>query len=58
MANKFDEKFIIMQATIKYNKQKMEDNKKNSDDKMMNTIEDFKAMLASTITSMMDYNNM
>ena len=57
MANKFDEKFIIMQATIKYNKQKMEDNKKNSDDKMMNTIEDFKAMLASTIISMMDQIN-
>ena len=58
MDNKSDEQFIIMQATIETNKQDMRSNKQESDKKMMNTTEDFKSMLTSTITSMMDRINM
>ena len=58
MGNNYDEQFIIMQATIKDNKQEMKSNKQDSDEKIMKLKEDFKAMLASTITSMMDKINM
>ena len=58
MDNKYDEQFIIMQATIKSNKQEIKSNKQDSDEKMMNLTEDFKAILASSITSMMDHINM
>ena len=36
MDNKYDEKFIIMQATIESNKQEMKTNKQDSDKKMIN----------------------
>ena len=47
-----------MQATIESNKQEMEANKRDSDEKIMNLIEDFKSILESTITSIMDQINM
>ena len=47
-----------MQATIEANKQDMRSNKKDYDEKMMNLTEDFKAMIESTITSMMDHIKM
>ena len=34
MGNKSDESFIIMQATIKYNKQEMKTNKQDYDEKI------------------------
>ena len=46
MDNKSDEKFIITQAAIEANKKEMKYNKQDSDKKMMNPTEDFKAMLA------------
>ena len=49
-----DEQFIITKAKIETNKQDMKPKKKYSDEKMMNLTEDFKSMLASTITSFMD----
>ena len=51
MDNKSDEQFIVMQATIESNKQDMKYNKQEYDDKKMKFTEDFKAMLASSITS-------
>ena len=50
MDNKSDEQFLIIQAKIEANKQDMKANNKDSDDKMMNFIEDFKINLASSIT--------
>ena len=41
-----DEHFIIMQATIKYNKKEMKSNKQDSDDKMTQFTEELKRMLA------------
>ena len=58
MDNNYDEQFIIMQATIETNKQDMKSNKQDSGDKMMKATEDFKAMLTSAITSMMDHIHM
>ena len=58
MDNKYDEQFIIMQAKIETNKQYMKTNKQDSDEKMMKLTEYFKAMLTSTIVSMMDHINM
>ena len=52
MDNKSDEHFIIMQAKIEANKQKIKSNKQYSDEKMMKLIEDLKKTPASTITSM------
>ena len=43
-----------MQATIDANKQDIKFTKQDSDEKMMNLTEDFKAMLTSTIKSKMD----
>ena len=51
MDNKSYEQFIIMQATIEANKQ-------DFDDKMAKLTEYFKAMIASTITSMTDQINL
>ena len=51
MDNKSDEQFIIMQAAIEANKQQMKNNKQDSDEKMMKLTEDFKAVIASSITS-------
>ena len=45
--NKYDRKFIIMQAAIEPNKKYMKSNNQDSDDKMVNLTEDFKAMLAA-----------
>ena len=42
-----DEKFIIMQTSIKSNKQEMIANKQHSDDKMTRLKEDFKTMLSA-----------
>ena len=52
-----DEQFIIMQSKIEVNKKDMKSNNQDSDEKMMKLTEDFKAMLASTITSMMNQIN-
>ena len=49
-----DEQFIIMQSKIEVNKKDMKSNNQDSDEKMMKLTEYFKAMLASTITSMMN----
>ena len=49
MDNNSDEIYIIMQATI-------ESNRKDSDDKITNLTEELKAIITSTITSMMDHN--
>ena len=46
-----------MHATIEANKQDMKANKQDFDEKMMNLTEDFKLMLASTITSIIYQNN-
>ena len=43
-----------MQATIDANKQDIKFTNQESDEKMMKLTEDFKAMLASTIKSIMD----
>ena len=48
--NNYDEHFIIMQATIEDNKKEMKYNKQDSDDKIMKLTENFKVILASTIT--------
>ena len=48
--NKYYEQFIITQASI-------ESKKKDSDEKMMNFTEDFKSIIASSITSIMDQIN-
>ena len=58
MDNDSGEQFVIMKATIEANKKNIETNNKYYDDKMMKLIEYFKAMLTSTITSMMDEINM
>ena len=50
MDNKSDEKFLIMQATTEANRQE-------TYEKIMNIIEDLKAMTTSTIISMMDKTN-
>ena len=50
MYNKSSEQLLIMQSTI-------ESNRKDSDEKLNNLTEDLKAMIASTITSMMDQIN-
>ena len=47
-----------MQAKIEPNKQDMEEKKQESEEKTMKITENFKATLASTITSMMDQINM
>ena len=44
MDNKYDTQLIIMQSPIESNKKEMKSNKQNSDDKMMNPTEDFKAI--------------
>ena len=44
-------------VTIEVNKQNMKSNKQEYDEKLIKLIEDFKEMLASTITSMMDHIN-
>ena len=46
-----------MQDTIEANNQEMKTNNQDSDEKMMKLTEDFKAMLASTIKSIMDQIN-
>ena len=51
------EQFIIIKSTIEANKQYMKSNKKDSDEKMIKLIEDFKAIPAPTITPMMDHIN-
>ena len=58
MDNKSYEQFIIIQSTIEANKQEIKYNKQYYDEKMMKLIKYFKAMLSSTITSMMDHINM
>ena len=45
MDNKSDEQFIIIQSVIESNKHYMKSNKEDSDDKMMNIVEDLKVML-------------
>ena len=57
MDNNSDEQFIIMQAKIESNKQETKTNKQYSDEKMMNLTEKFKAMIESSITSIMDHIN-
>ena len=57
MDNNCDEWFIIMQASIEANKQKKKANNQDSDDKTMKLKEDFKAMIASSIISIMDHIN-
>ena len=47
MDNNSDEYFIIMQAAIEANNQTMKSNKQDSDEKMINLAEYFKAILAS-----------
>ena len=44
MDNSSDEQIIIMQAKIETNKQDLKANKQDSDEKMMNLTEYFKAM--------------
>ena len=51
MDNKSDENFIIIPATIESKKQDMKANTQYSYEKMMNLTEDFKEMIASSITS-------
>ena len=57
MDNNSDEQFIIMKAAIESSKQHMKSKKHDSDKKMMNITEDFKTMLASSITPIMDQIN-
>ena len=57
MENRSDEHFIIMQAANEVNKQDMKANKKDSDDKMTNIKEYFKAIIASSITSFIYHIN-
>ena len=48
---------LNMQATIESNKQDMKTNEQECDEKMINLTEEFKSMLTSSITSMMDQIN-
>ena len=57
MDNNSYEQLIITQAKIESKKPEMNTNKKYSDEKNMNLTEDFKAIIESTITSMMDQIN-
>ena len=57
MDNKSDEQFIIMQAAIESNKQDMKPNKQDYEEKIMKLTEDFKEMLASSMTSISDQIN-
>ena len=54
MDNKSDEQFLIMQGSIEANNQEMKSNKQYSDDKMIKVTSDFKSIITSAITSMMD----
>ena len=58
MDNNSDEKFIITQSIIEPNEKVMKSNRQDSVEKMLNIIEDFKAMLASNITSIKYHINM
>ena len=58
MDNNSDEKFIITQSIIEPNEKVMKSNRQDSVEKMLNIIEDFKAMLASNITSIKYQINM
>ena len=57
MYKKYDDQFIVMQATIEANRQEIKANNKYSDEKMLKLAEDFKSMITSTITSIMDLIN-
>ena len=54
MNNRSAEQFFIIKSTIEGKNQEMKANKKDSDEKMVNITEDFKEMLTSNITSIMD----
>ena len=56
--NKYYELFIIMQVPIEANKQDMKFNKQDFDDKIMKFTEDFKAILESSVTSIMGHIHM
>ena len=45
--NKYDEQFIIMQYTVECNNKEMKTNKRDSNEKMMKLIKDFKKIIAS-----------
>ena len=53
MDTKSDEQFIIIEATIEHKNKETKYNKQEYDEKMMKLKEDFIAMLASTIKSIM-----
>ena len=57
MDDNADKQFIVIQAAIEDKKKYMKSNKKDSDEKIMRLIEDFKSMLASSITSITDQIN-
>ena len=57
MDNNSDERFTIIQSTIEPKNRYMKANKQNSNEKMRNITEAFKAMLKSTITTIMDQIN-
>ena len=57
MDNKYNEQFVLIQPTIEAKNQEMKANRQNSDDKMMKLTENFKTILASSITSIADNFN-
>ena len=57
MDNNSDERFTIIQSTIEPKNRYMKANKQNSNEKMRNITEAFKAILKSTITTIMDQIN-